>query len=190
MTDVVHAVVAAASSTSSDRAVSFLRECSVPAGAKAYGSYTELVADKDVDIIYIATPHSHHYQNAMECLLGGKHVLCEKPFTVNEAQARKLYALAKEKGVFLMEAVWTRFFPISIRIRQLVQEGALGDVHRVMADNSFGVDMKNRWKDENRMVNMDLAGGALLDRMIPFPSPFPSPSLYLLPASPLSTPKR
>ena len=99
----------------------------------------------------------------MLCLNAGKHVLCEKAFTVNEAQARKLYAVAKEKNLFLMEAVWTRFFPISIRVREMIQQGLLGDVHRVMADNSFGTDVEGRWGTDHRMVNMDLAGGALLD---------------------------
>ena len=163
MTDVSHVVVAAASSSSTDRAADFLKKCNAPDTAKPYGSYTDLIADKDVDIIYVATPHSHHYQNTMECLLAGKHVLCEKAFTVNEAQARKLCATAKEKGLFLMEAVWTRFFPISIRVREMVQDGTLGDVHRVIADNSFGVEVESRWGKDNRMVNMNLAGGALLD---------------------------
>lgn len=76
--------------------------------AKAYGSYKELANDPNVDIIYVATPHSHHYQNAMLCLEAGKNVLCEKAFTTNVAQAEALVKKAKEKNVFLMEAVWTR----------------------------------------------------------------------------------
>ena len=165
--DIKHTVVAAASSSSADRAAKFLQECNCSSSAKAYGSYSDLVKDLDVEIIYIATPHSHHYQNAMLCLEAGKHVLCEKAFTVNAPQAKKLVEVAKQKKLFLMEAVWTRYFPLSIQIRKFIEDGKLGNVHRVIADNSFGEDIENTWGADgakNRMVNMDLAGGALLDR--------------------------
>ena len=165
--DVAHTVAAAASSSSSSRAAEFLKTCACPAEAKAYGSYEELVKDPKVDIVYVATPHSHHFQNTMLCLLAGKHVLCEKAFTVNEAQARKLCETAKEKKLFLMEAVWTRFFPLSLEIRKSIQDGTLGHVHRVIADNSFCQDIESTWGADgakHRMVNPDLAGGALLDR--------------------------
>ncbi|KAI1506547.1 hypothetical protein F5X99DRAFT_364622 [Biscogniauxia marginata] len=164
--DVSHKVVAVASSSSKDSANSFLEKVKAPAGAKAYGSYAELVNDPDVDIVYVATPHSHHFQNVMLALEAGKNVLCEKAFTVNAAQARKLVETAKAKNLFLMEAVWTRYFPLSIKIRELVQSGLIGPVYRVIADNSFGNDGPNgtlTFPDENRMVNLDLAGGALLD---------------------------
>lgn len=166
VTDVAHTVTAAASSSSSSRAADFLKTCQCPSSAKSYGSYEELVRDPNVDIIYVATPHSHHFQNTMLCLLAGKHVLCEKAFTVNEAQARKLCATAKEKNLFLMEAVWTRFFPLSIEIRKMIQDGQLGPIHRVIADNSFCQDVEATWGAngaKHRMVNPDLAGGALLD---------------------------
>ncbi|KAG5982051.1 D-xylose 1-dehydrogenase (NADP(+)), partial [Claviceps pusilla] len=111
--DVAHIIVAVASSTSSDRAASFIHDIDGPASsARPYGSYAELVADPDVDIVYVATPHSHHFQNAMLALTGGKNVLCEKALTVTAAQARKLVDMARQKNVFLMEAVWTRFFPL------------------------------------------------------------------------------
>lgn len=100
-----HVITAAASSSSADRAQKFLKTVGAPDAAKAYGSYKELVADPNVDIIYIATPHSHHYQNAMLCLEAGKNVLCEKAFTVNAAQCEALIKKAKEKNLFLMEAV-------------------------------------------------------------------------------------
>lgn len=103
--DVEHKVVAAASSSSSKRAEDFLKEVRAPEGAKAYGSYKELVADPNVDIIYVATPHSHHYQNVRLCLEAGKNVLCEKAFTTNAAQLETLIKIAKEKKLFLMEAV-------------------------------------------------------------------------------------
>ncbi|KAI5927999.1 NAD(P)-binding protein [Camillea tinctor] len=164
--DIAHKLVAVASSSSKDSAVSFLKKVKAPAGVKAYGSYAELVNDPDVDIVYVATPHSHHFQNAMLALQAGKNVLCEKAFTVNASQARKLVETAKAKNLFLMEAVWTRYFPLSIKIRELIQSGSIGTVYRVIADNSFGTDGPNgtlTFPDENRMVNPDLAGGALLD---------------------------
>ena len=164
VSDIKHTVVAVASSSSADRAKQFLQECNCPSSAKAYGSYEELVKDTNVDIIYVATPHSHHYQNTMLCLLAGKNVLCEKSFTTNAAQAKKLIATAKERNLFLMEAVWTRFFPLSVKIRKTIESGELGSVHRVIADNSFGVDVEKIWGTKHRMVNKDLAGGALLDR--------------------------
>ena len=94
-------------------------------------------------------------------------MLCEKAFTVNAAQAKRLVETAKEKKLFLMEAVWTRFFPLSIQIRKMIEDGELGAVHRVIADLSFGQDVENTWGADggkHRMVNPDLAGGAMLDR--------------------------
>ena len=167
VSDIKHTVVAAASSSSPARAKQFLETCKCPSSASAYGSYNDLVKDPNVDIVYVATPHSHHYQNTMLCLLAGKHVLCEKAFTVNAAQTKKLVETAREKKLFLMEAVWTRFFPLSIQIRKMIEEGKLGAVHRVIADLSFGQDVENTWGADgakHRMVNADLAGGALLDR--------------------------
>jgi predicted dehydrogenase len=164
--DVKHIVTAAASSSSVSRAEDFLKEVSVPAPAKAYGSYTELVKDPDVDIIYIATPHSHHFQNAMLALEAGKHVLCEKAFTVNAAQAKKLVETAKAKNLFLMEAVWTRYFPLSVKVREMVSSGEIGLVHRVIADLSWNKTTEDGslvFDDSHRIVNLDLAGGALLD---------------------------
>lgn len=166
VSDVAHTIVAAASSSSKSRAESFLKDLGVPGSPKPYGSYAELVADQDVQIIYVATPHSHHFQNAMLALEAGKHVLCEKSLTVNASQARKLVAKAEEKKLFFMEAVWTRYFPMSIKIREMVAAKEIGEVYRVMADNSFSStkpDGSLDFPDDNRMVNLDLAGGALLD---------------------------
>ncbi|KAI1428833.1 hypothetical protein F5Y12DRAFT_710776 [Xylaria sp. FL1777] len=167
VTDVAHKVVAVASSRSKDSAAGFLEKVNLaPEGVKLYGSYDELVNDPDVDCVYVATPHSHHFQNTMLALLAGKNVLCEKAFTVNASQAKKLVETAREKNLFLMEAVWTRYFPLSIKIRELVKSGAIGTVYRVIADNSLGNDGADgslTFADEHRMVNLDLAGGALLD---------------------------
>lgn len=159
-----HTVVAAASSSSADRAAKFLKDVGAPSSAKAYGSYDEFVKDPNIDIVYVATPHSHHYQNAMLALEAGKNVLCEKAFTVNAAQAKKLVEKARSKNLFLMEAVWTRYFPLSIYVRDIITSGKIGAVQRVYADNSHALDPEKAFADgKHRMVNPDLAGGALLD---------------------------
>jgi predicted dehydrogenase len=163
VSDVKHEVVAAASSNGKERATKFLTDYKCPASAKAYGSYKELVADPDVDIVYVATPHSHHYQNVRLCLDAGKHVLCEKAFTVNAEQAKILVQEARQKKLFLMEAVWTRYFPICKELRELVRNGKIGTVHRVFADLSFWKDVEKEFGTSHRMVNLDLAGGAMLD---------------------------
>ncbi|RDW80326.1 oxidoreductase-2 [Coleophoma crateriformis] len=164
VSNIKHIVVAAASSSSKSRAESFLRECDCDASTAAYGSYEELVRDPNIDIVYIATPHSHHYQNAMLALEAGKHILCEKAFTINAEQAKKLVAKAKEKNVLLMEAVWTRYFPLSIYVRETIQNGVIGPVSRVISDNSVSMNPTVKFADgKHRMVNPDLGGGALLD---------------------------
>ncbi|MCJ1378161.1 hypothetical protein MMC17_001257 [Xylographa soralifera] len=161
---VVHTVGAAASSSSKSRAEQFLKDVGASSSAKAYDSYEDLVKDPEIDIIYVATPHSHHYQNVMLCLEAGKNVLCEKSFTVNAAQLKILVKKAKEKNLFLMEAVWTRYFPISAYVRDLVTSGRLGKVTRVYADFSMSMDPEKSFADnKHRMVNVNLAGGALLD---------------------------
>lgn len=152
-----------ASSSSKERAEHFINETGIPGPCAAYGSYEELVADPNVDIIYVATPHSHHFQNTMLALEAGKHVLCEKPFTVNAEQLEVLRDVARQKKLFLMEAVWTRYFPVSVQIRDLIRRGEIGEVLRVTADNSVGANPEEDWGDNHRMVNLDLAGGALLD---------------------------
>lgn len=159
-------MTAAASSSSLSRAQGFLKKVRAPTSAKAYGSYAELVKDPNVDIIYVATPHSHHFQNTMLALEAGKHVLYEKAFTVNAAQAKKLIETAKAKNLFLMEAVWTRYFPLSVKVREMVIDGVIGQVHRVIADLSLEMvaeDGSLAFDNSHRMVNLDLAGGALLD---------------------------
>lgn len=99
----------------------------------------------------------------MLVLGSGKHVLCEKALTVNATQAKILCETAKKKNLFLMEAVWTRYFPLSVQIRELIRKGEIGEVLRVVADNSFGDDVEQKWGTKHRMVNKDLAGGCLLD---------------------------
>lgn len=162
VTAVRHTVVAAASSSSKTRAETFLRGCQCPNTARAYGSYSDLVNDSDVEIVYIASPHSHHYQNAMLCLEAGKHVLCEKAFTVNAAQAKALVKKAREMDLFLMEALWVRYFPVSLYVRDVIESGRLGLVERVLADNSLA---KTDILEDHKHIMLDpaLAGGTLLD---------------------------
>ncbi|KAN0064236.1 hypothetical protein ACQY0O_003403 [Thecaphora frezii] len=161
VSDVRHEVVAAASSSSADRARQFIQEIGADAAkCKAYGSYEELVKDPNVDIIYVATPHSHHYENTLLCLQNGKNVCCEKPFTINAKQTAHLAKVARERKLFLMEAVWIRFFPVVLEIQKLLhQDRVLGKIHRVYSDLSieFKPDPKHR------LYNPELGGGALLD---------------------------
>lgn len=124
---------------------------------KAYDSYEELTKDSEIDVIYIATPHSFHYEQAKMCLEHGKHVLCEKAFTANEAQAKELICLSEEKGLFLGEAMWTRFMPMTKKLVQLLEEKIIGDVTFMTANLNFPMLQKER------LVNPKLAGGALLD---------------------------
>lgn len=159
--DIKHVVAAVASSTSFERAQEFCKKLGVPKSTKAYGSYTELVNDPDVQIIYIATPHSHHYDNALECLNAGKSILCEKPFTVNAAQTKHIVELARSKKLFAMEAVWTRCFPLAIELqRMLFEEKVIGRIRKVISDFGVAFDLNNV---KHRILNPDLAGGALLD---------------------------
>lgn len=124
-----------------------------------HASYEALAGDRDVDVIYIATPHSFHYTNALLCLNEGKAALVEKAFTLNAIQAADLIATARRKNLFLMEAMWTRFLPHMVKVRQLIQAGAIGEVRLLTADLGF----RAGWEPQGRLLNPDLAGGALLD---------------------------
>jgi predicted dehydrogenase len=126
---------------------------------RAYTDYEALVADPDVDAVYIATTHNFHHENIKLCLENGKHVLCEKPFTVNAFQTLELIELAKSKGLFMMEAVWTRFLPAIGKLKELLAEGVVGEVRTVKADFSI----EGGFAPEHRLRNKALAGGALLD---------------------------
>lgn len=125
----------------------------------AYGSYEELLADSEVDIIYIATPHSHHYQNTLMCLEAGKHVLCEKAFAVNTAQVKAMINKAKEKNLFLMEAMWSRFNPTIQAVKEDIDNGLIGKPLAVKADFCFYFD----YNTSHRLIAKELAGGSLLD---------------------------
>lgn len=154
--DTPGATLAAVASRSIGGAQSFANEFDAPA---AYGSYQELADAPGVDIVYIATPHPLHAANAMMLLNGGKAVLCEKPFTMNRREAEQVVALAREKKLFLMEAMWTRFLPALAEVRRVIESGEIGPVHQLTADFGFLAT-----KDPlHRVNNPELGGGALLD---------------------------
>lgn len=127
--------------------------------ARAHGSYESLVADPDVDVIYVATPHPSHAGDTMLALAAGKHVLVEKAFTINAAEARSVAALASETGAVVIEAMWTRWLPHMVRLRELIAAGDLGDVRTVIADHNQSLSQD----PAHRIQNPDLGGGALLD---------------------------
>lgn len=124
---------------------------------KWYQEYESLFTDPAVDIVYIGSPHSHHYFHIKQALLAKKHVLCEKPMTVNQTQAKELFELAKQQGVLLTEATWTRFMPFVTELKKLLQQEAIGKIHSLQCSFGFPVS------DRPRMAQPRLAGGALLD---------------------------
>ena len=156
LTDTPGARLAAVGSRSIDSARSFAGDFGAPA---SYGSYEALANAPDVDIIYIGTPHPLHAENAMLALRGGKAVLCEKPFTMNLREAEQVVALARDKKLFLMEAMWTRFMPALAEVRRIVASGEIGEVHQVHADFGFAATRD----PEHRVNKRELGGGALLD---------------------------
>ncbi|MCS5735505.1 Gfo/Idh/MocA family protein [Herbiconiux daphne] len=127
--------------------------------ATAHPSYEALVADPEVDVVYIATPHTFHAENALLAIGAGKHVLVEKAFTINAAEAARIQEAAAAAGVAVLEAMWTRFLPHMVRIREIIAAGTLGDVRTVLADH----DQDLPDDPEHRINNPDLGGGALLD---------------------------
>ena len=124
---------------------------------KAYGSYAELIADKDVDLVYVATPHSHHYDVTREALMAGKPCLVEKAFMANYRQAKAIVDLSRERKVFLAEAIWTRYQPVVKMMRDLIDSGRIGTPRLVTATLGYSMG------DKPRIMRPDLCGGALLD---------------------------
>ena len=125
--------------------------------AKAYGSYEEMLADPELKLVYVATPHSHHYEHIKLCLEAGKNVLCEKAFTINAKQAEEVIAVAESKGLLLAEAIWTRYMPLSKKINELIAADAIGKVNSLTANLGYSIS------NIERIWNPALAGGALLD---------------------------
>ena len=148
--------VTAVGSRSEEGANQFAKQFGI---ARAHGSYQALIEDPDVDIVYVATPHPLHAANAMAALEAGKHVLVEKPFTMNAAEAERVVDLAAQKGLVALEAMWTRFLPHMVRIREIVKSRALGDIRSLVVDHTQ--DLPDDPK--HRLNALELGGGALLD---------------------------
>jgi len=126
---------------------------------KYYGSYEELAADKDVDVIYIASPHSHHYEHVMLCLRHRKAVICEKAFAMNSREAEEMVSEAKKQKVFLMEALWPPFQPMYIKTKEVIDSGIAGRIIHLYARFGFQAP----YDPSDRKFNLDLGGGSLLD---------------------------
>jgi predicted dehydrogenase len=160
-THVIQAVGSSSSQKASEFVQKYISQVSPP--PKTYASYEEVYADPDVDIIYIGTPNALHKQNCLDAIKNGKHVLCEKSFAVNAREAKEVLAAAKAKGVFIMEAMWTRFFPLVQTLQRLLhQEKSIGEVHRVFCDLGLDMDLASLGP-ESRLRNRALGAGTLLD---------------------------
>ncbi|MBR2229640.1 MAG: Gfo/Idh/MocA family oxidoreductase [Prevotella sp.] len=144
----------AVGSRTQEKAEEFARKWDVK---KAYGSYAELLADPDVDLVYVGTPHSHHYDVTREALLAGKPCLVEKAFMANRRQAQEIIDLAHERKVFLAEAIWTRYQPVVNMVRELIHNGRIGAPRLLTATLGYSMGEKPR------IMRADLCGGALLD---------------------------
>jgi len=144
----------AIASRSQERAAAFADKMGIP---QAFGSAAELLAQPDIDAVYIATPHNHHYPDGLQALQAGKHVLIEKPLALNAQQGQALAELAQAKGLLCMEAMWCDFLPKYDVISQLLEDGVLGDLHTLLADHG------EFFTSDHRIFNADLAGGPMLD---------------------------
>lgn len=146
----------AVGSRSQEKADAFADKFGAP---KRHASYEALAADPDVHVIYIATPHPQHKDAALLCLEHGKAVLCEKPFTVNAKEAEEVIASARAKDLFVMEAMWSRFFPAMAHVRKMIADGAIGEARMLQADFGFRAGVN----PDSRLFNPAMAGGGLLD---------------------------
>ena len=146
----------AVGSRSQASADEFARRFDIP---RAHGSYAALAEDPEVDIIYVATPHPMHHEDARLALQNGKHVLVEKAFTLNRAEAEDLQRLGAENGLLVMEAMWTRYLPHMVRLREIIAEGTLGEIRSVSADHTQSLPTD----PAHRLNDLALGGGALLD---------------------------
>lgn len=149
------AVIAAAASRDIDTAQDFAAKYGAK---KCYGSYKDMACDEDIDIIYIGTPNSVHIENALMFLEAGRAVVCEKPLASNARETKAMIEKAREKKVFLMEAIWTRFFPAFIKALYWIEQGYIGKPKMVHGVFGYGGKEKNRWR-----FSRDMAGGALMD---------------------------
>nr|WP_202437121.1 Gfo/Idh/MocA family oxidoreductase [Streptomyces sp. SID5910] len=156
LVDLPDAEVVAVASRTEASAKAFAERFGIP---RAYGDWESLARDEDVDVVYVATPHASHRAAAGLCLTAGRNVLCEKPFTLNVREAEELVALARERGVFLMEAMWMYCNPLVRRLKALVDDGAIGEVRTLQAD--FG--LAGPFPPAHRLRDPAQGGGALLD---------------------------
>jgi predicted dehydrogenase len=156
LTAVEGAQLVAVASRSADRAREFAAK---NGGARAYGSYADLAADREVDAVYVASPHVGHADHACLCLEAGKAVLCEKPMFINAAGVRRMIACSRAHRAFLMEAMWTRFLPVTRTVCKWLEEGRIGEPRMLTADFGF----RCGWDPSSRLLNPDLGGGSLLD---------------------------
>lgn len=154
---VQHGTIHAVASRSQRRAADFT--ATHAPGARSYGSYAELLADPEVDAVYIATPHAQHAAHAIATLQAGKAALVEKSFTATLSGAQRVVETARETGVFAMEAMWTRFQPAVVRVRDLIADGAIGEVRAVAAD----LGVRREYDPHDRLFDLSLGGGTLLD---------------------------
>jgi predicted dehydrogenase len=148
--------LAAVASRSNERAKDFATRFQVPL---FYSSYKEIVHDPNIDIIYIATPHNLHFENALLCLNNGKAVLVEKPFALNQKEAEQMVQASRKNDIFLMEAFWTRFNPVIQMVKSIIDSGELGKIRTLKADFGF----KATYNPEGRVFNPHLGGGSLMD---------------------------
>ncbi|WP_017568961.1 Gfo/Idh/MocA family protein [Nocardiopsis halotolerans] len=148
--------ITAVGSRTPERAEEFGKDWDIP---ECHGSYEDLAQSPNVDAVYVATPHPWHHPNTLTCLRAGKHVLVEKPMAMNALQVSQMVEAARGSDRFLMEAMWTRYLPASRLVRDLVQDGAIGEVHWVSAE--FGINAP--YDPDHRLFNADLGGGAQLD---------------------------
>ncbi len=153
---VADADLVAVGSRAQDTADAFADKYGAP---NHHASYESLAGDPEVDAIYVSTPHTFHKDNSILCLEAGKAVLCEKPFAINASEAETVIRCARENGRFLMEAMWTRFLPVLVQVRQWLAEGHIGDIRMVSADFGFRTGVN----PEGRLFNPALGGGGLMD---------------------------
>ncbi|TFK26237.1 NAD(P)-binding protein [Coprinopsis marcescibilis] len=186
--DVAHKVVAVGSRTVESAQAFIDRLIPENDEVKAYGSYDGVFADETVQAVYIGTPHTFHYDNALAAIKAGKHVLCEKPVTTNSAELRSLIAAAKEHSVFFMEAMWTRFQPLVKEVKKIAESGDLGKPVVLHADLSGDFDIHNI-QTTHRILDPALGGGALLD-LGPYPLVWAIIALYENPANNKAHPSR
>lgn len=150
------AIIDGVASRNEEKAKAFAHEFDA---TKFYGSYEAMAADPEIDVVYVATPHPMHFEISMLCLQHGKHVLCEKPMGMNAIEVKTLVEEARNRKLFLMEGIWTRFIPGTIKVLQLIEEDAIGDIISLQADFGF----KSAYNPSSRLFSQELGGGSLLD---------------------------